>query len=165
MEGEAQLALTGPQAYTFSFNLDGQSGSEPMVLLDGGACAPVGGGSIHGMWYSPSRSGFGYAVNGYPNVESNALYFYDEQGIARWALGAAGPFGTNPLPLSQYRNGFCPLCAFAPPTTVQIGTLTRRYDSASAGQIGVSATLQAPLNGSWNVDLPAVKLTDGVPCM
>jgi subtilisin family serine protease len=162
--GEAQLALTGTAGYTFSWNLDGQSGSEPMTYLDGGACAPVGGASINGMWYSPTRSGFGYAINAYPGVESNALYFYDDQGIARWALGAVAPFGASSMPLTQYRNGFCPLCAFTAPTTVQIGTLTRRYDNAAAGNIAVSATLQAPLSGSWNVDLPAVKLTDGLQC-
>ena len=33
--GEAQLALTGTQGFTFSWNLDGQSGSEPMIYLDG----------------------------------------------------------------------------------------------------------------------------------
>jgi subtilisin family serine protease len=164
--GEAQLALTGAQGFAFSWNLDGQSGSEPMTWLDGGGCPQSNGAatSLNGMWYSPARSGFGYAINAWPGVESNALYFYDEQGIARWALGSVSPFGATSMPLTQYRNGFCPLCAFAPPTTVEVGTLTRRYDTAAAGNIAVALQLQSPLNGSWNVDLPAVKLTDGLQC-
>ena len=131
--------------------------------------AAAGMGSTHRTAVHSSRTKYFFANNGtswkpLPAVESNAFYLYDEQGIARWALGAVSPFGATTMPLMQYRNGFCPLCAFTTPTTVQVGTLTRRYDTAAAGNIAVALQLQSPLNGSWNVDLPAVKLTDGLQC-
>jgi subtilisin family serine protease len=163
--GQAQLALTSANSVTVSWNLDGESGSEPMQWIDGGGCAALAGvpSPITGMWYSPARSGFGYAIGAFPSIETNALYFYDAQGIARWALGDASPFGSGTLSLAQY-SGFCPLCNFVMPTTQSIGTVTRRYDSASAGNIAVAATLRAPLQGTWNVDLPAQRITDALLC-
>lgn len=163
--GEAQLSLDAADGFTFSFNLDGESGSEPMRWIDGGGCASIGGAPapVTGMWYSPSRPGFGYAIGAFPSVETNALYFYDDQGIARWALGSVAPFGSGSFPMQQY-DGFCPLCDYRDPPTRTIGSVTRRYDSASAGSIGVTLQLAAPLQGNWDVTLPAERLTDALQC-
>jgi len=163
--GEVQLAFTDATHFAFSWNLDGESGSEPMTWLDGGGCPNLNSmpAALSGVWYAPSRSGFGYAINAYSGIESNGAYFYDGQGIARWALGSAAPFGVDSMRLTQ-REGFCPLCPYREPVARDIGSLTRRYDSAGSGQIRVDLTLLPPLAGSWSVDLPATRLTDALTC-
>ena len=163
--GEAQLAFTDATHFSFSWNLDGESGSEPMSWLDGGACAQLNGApaALTGLWFSPAKPGFGYSINAYPGLESNGAYFYDAQGIARWALGQTAPFGAPAMTLSQ-RDGFCPLCAYKVPVTQDIGSLIRRYDSGSTGNIAVNLTLRAPMQGVWNVDLPVSRLSDALQC-
>jgi subtilisin family serine protease len=163
--GEAQLALIDANNFAFSWNLDGESGSEPMGFLDGGACPQLNGApaALTGLWYHPAKSGFGYSVSAYPGLESNGAYFYDGQGIARWALGQTDSFGPATMNLSQ-RDGFCPLCAHKAPVATEIGTLTRSYDSASAGRIAVDLELKPPMQGLWSVDLPAVRISDALIC-
>jgi hypothetical protein len=163
--GEAQLAFTDPTHFAFSFNLDGQSGFEPMSFIDGGACPQLNGvaAPLTGLWYSPAISGTGYSVNAYPGLESNGAYFYDGKGIARWALGQTSPFGNTTMTLTQ-RDGFCPLCTHKVPVPTEIGTLVRRYDSTSTGNIKVDLELQPPMQGSWHVDFPTVRLSDALQC-
>jgi hypothetical protein len=136
-----------------------------MSFIDGGACAQLNGSAaaLNGLWYSPAKSGFGYSVNAYPGLESNAAYFYDGQGIARWALGQVSPFGIASMTLSQ-RDGFCPLCAHKTPIASNIGVLTRSYSSASAGEMSVELELLAPMKGSWSVDLPVLRISDALTC-
>jgi hypothetical protein len=164
--GTAQVKLEDADSFTFSWNLDGESGSEPMGWIDGGACAQLNGApaALTGLWYHPAKSGFGYSVNAYPGLESNGAYFYDGQGIARWALGQASPFGTPSMTMSQRTDGFCPLCTHRVPTVKNIGTLTRAYTSASAGTMSVDMTLQPPLAGTWSVNLPVARISDALTC-
>jgi subtilisin family serine protease len=163
--GHGQLALASDNTFTWSFELDGQAGSEPKVFIDGGSCPQLNGSlaELTGLWYSPARSGSGYSINAYPGLESNGVYFYDGDGVARWALGQAGPFGTPTMTLSQ-RTGFCPLCAHSSPVPTNIGTLTRSYSSDSAGSISIDLELAPPMQGTWNIDLPMLRLSDGLPC-
>jgi subtilisin family serine protease len=164
--GEAILTFTTPQSFQFGWNLDGQSGSERYVLLDTGRCPRPGGSALdaNGIWFSPQRPGFGYNVNVGEGIETHAAYFYDAQGIARWLFGSVTPFGASSIPLQMYR-GACPLCPYQAPVTTAAGSLTRSYAGGGAsGQFGVQFTLPAPLSGSWQVDLPAVRMTDPVGC-
>jgi subtilisin family serine protease len=163
--GEVQIALRDAQNFTFSWNMDGESGSENMTFIDGGACPELNGApaALTGLWYSPAKSGFGYSVNAYPGLESNAAYFYDGLGVARWALGQVAPFGVTTMTLSQ-RDGFCPLCTHKTPTASNIGVLTRRYDTAQTGQMSVDLELLPPMKGGWTVDLPVSRISNALLC-
>lgn len=163
--GEAQIAFTSATQVHFSWNLDGESGSEPMDWLDGGGCASLNGAPapLSGVWQAPSLPGFGYAINAFPSLESHGVYFYDALGIARWVLSAGVPAGTATARLDQ-RDGFCPLCTWRDPVLREIGSMTRRFDSASTGQVKVDLTLLPPLSGSWNVDLPVERLSNALGC-
>jgi subtilisin family serine protease len=159
--GEAILSFREPDAFQFSWNLDGQSGSERYQRIDTGPC-PAGGLDATGIWFSPQQPGFGYSINVSTTIETYAAYFYDAQGIARWLFGAA-PFG-SPIRL-QTHVGFCPLCEHKESITVDSGTLTRSFDAnGAAGRVGVQFAWPAPLSGNWQVDLPAVRMTDPVGC-
>lgn len=163
--GELVLSFSDPRAFQFSWNLDGQTGSERYVYIDPGRC-PASGGvprDLTGSWYSPEKPGVGYSVTVAEGAEVHAAYYYDAQGIARWLFGSVAPFGAATIPLNAH-FGFCPLCPYQPPTLVPAGTLTRNYDNNSNGRIGVQFTWPAPLSGSWTFDRPATKLTDSIGC-
>src|SRR5690606_39534194 len=67
--------------FRFSWTLDGESGSELYRLIDGGDCPGEEPRDLTGSWYAPSLSGYGYSINAYQGLETNAAYFYDGQGI------------------------------------------------------------------------------------
>lgn len=165
--GEAQLAFDSDRQFTFSWNLDGESGSEPMTWIDGGGCPTLNGApaALSGLWFSPDASGFGYSISAYPGLESNGAYFYDGLGLARWAIGSRSPFagGEQTFVLSQ-QNGPCPLCTYRVPTGTDIGTLTRSFTDASNGRIAVDLELAAPTSGSWTVDLPVIRASSALTC-
>ena len=165
--GEGQLAFTDDQHFTFSWNLDGQSGSEPMLWIDGGGCPQLSGASaaLSGLWFSPAQQGYGYSISAYAGLESNGAYFYDDLGLPRWSIGSRSPFegGEQTLVLSQ-QNGPCPLCTYAAPTSAEIGTLTRTFTDADSGQIAVDLELAAPISGSWTVDLPVSRVSNALSC-
>ncbi|MBB5208331.1 S8 family serine peptidase [Chiayiivirga flava] len=165
--GQAQLAFTDATHFTFSWNLDGESGSEPMSFIDGGDCPSLDGSvaPLSGLWFSPAQSGYGYSITAYPGLESNGAYFYDDLGLPRWAIGNRVPFegGERTMALVQ-QNGFCPLCTWAAPTSVEIGTLTRTYTDAANGRIAVDLELAAPATGTWSVDLPVTRVSNALTC-
>lgn len=160
-----QLAFTDANHMTFSFELDGQAGSEPLTYIDAGGCPQLGGrtAALSGVWYSPARSGTGHTLNAHPGIENNGTYIYDSLGIARWVLAQASPFGPASMPISQL-DGFCPLCTQKTPTLTPIGTLTRSYATDTTGNVKIDLQFKAPLSGSWNIDLPMLKLSDTLPC-
>jgi hypothetical protein len=164
--GEALLSLNQELAFTFSWSLDSRSGSQSVQWIGDTRC-PVSGGAnldVTGLWFSPERPGFGYSVIASPDLESIGAYFYDAQGVARWSLGTTTPFDAGPLSL-DWRIGSCPLCSYsAPLLQAGQGVLQSTYDSSTSGRFGVDFTLPAPLQGRWQVDLPAVRLSDALGC-
>ena len=164
--GEVVVTFEDAGALQFGWNLDGRSGSERYLFIDGGGC-PLQGGQpfdINGFWFNPAQPGYGYSVNAFPGLETNGAYFFDDSGIARWALGATAPFGGDTLRFEQ-RMGSCPSCAYQPPTLPgEIGTLVRSYDSTGAGSMRIDLQLRPPLSGRWQFDTPVEKLTSDTGC-
>ena len=160
--GEAVFAFTEAGRMQMAWNLDGESGSEPLEWIDGGAC-PAGGEGITGSWYAPSLPGYGWSINAYAALESNAAYFYDAQGRARWAFGVAVPFGSDEIVLEQY-SGACPLCSYRAPTTVPVGSFVRSYGADGSGTAALDVSLLPPLSGQWNTSAPVARLTDPIAC-
>jgi hypothetical protein len=141
----------------FSYNLDGDAGSELLSRLGGGGC-PVGtgGGPVDatGHWYSPSLAGYGYSVQYEPGQEIYVSYLYDAAGVARWLIGAK-PWdeGVTNVPMEQL-TGFCPTCGVMPTESRLTGTLTRTVGTNADGQrgptqIGLNAPFLTPLTGAW----------------
>ena len=159
--GEAVLSLLDPQRFTFSWNIDGGSGSETLQWIDAGGCPAAVPRDLTGSWYAPSLSGYGYSINVHPGLETSAAYFYDDEGRARWAFGASD--GTGAVPLSQY-DGACPLCAYRAPLATPVGSFVREWISESSGHGALDIDLVAPLSGSWNTAAPIAKITDPLGC-
>ena len=159
--GEAVLSLGDAGRLTFGWNLDGESGSEPYVFIDAGGCPDGGSADLTGSWFQPDLSGYGFSINVHAGLETNASYFYDGQGVARWLFGASD--GSGDVVLSQYQ-GPCPLCEYSAPTTTEVGAFARDYTGDTEGSASLEAVLVPPLQGSWSSAGPIRKLTDGLGC-
>lgn len=158
--------LGGADRIVFSWNLDGDSGSETMERLGGTGC-PAGFEGNNGMWFAPTLSGYGYTVTYFPNYEFIPVYLYDGQGNPRWLAGEKAGFSAadTPIPLSQTR-GFCPLCDRAGnPSRSNAGTMTRRFAGNRISGLALNAQFAAPLSGTWVQDRPVSLLTEPSPCV
>lgn len=150
--GEAVTTPTGADAFTFSYRLDGQTGSEAFSSF-GRGCPSLNGAPLNasGHWFDPARAGTGYSVQLFPNYEFYAAFVYDAAGVPRFLTAERSGFGgaTASVPLEQL-TGFCPLCArTAAPTRRAAGTLQRSYASGSLSIMAVDATYAAGVSGRW----------------
>jgi hypothetical protein len=169
--GDMVVTPVNDTSMVFSYNVDGESGSEPMVRLGGGGCPSSQSLPLDatGHWYSPSLSGFGYSAQYEPNQEIYLPYVYDSQGMPRWLIGAKDwDEATTSVPLEQL-SGFCALCGHQPTVSRLTGTLTRQIGLNGDGergltQVGVNAPLLAPLAGTWVQSRPTALLSARKDC-
>lgn len=154
--GDMVVTPVNATTMVFSYNIDGESGSESMVRLGGGGCPTSAGAPLDasGHWYSPSLSGFGYSAQYEPDQEIYIPYVYDGRGMPRWLIGAKSwneAIATVPL---EQLSGFCAVCGHRATISRLTGTLTRQIGVNPDGkrgltEVGVNAPLLAPLAGSW----------------
>lgn len=154
--GSVTMVPSGPDAFTWSFDVDGRSGSEPLVAL-GRGCPTVEGveRDASSTWFDPLTAGTGYSVQLFPNYEYNAAFVYDGHGKPRYLaaeLGSAGP-AVATYSLEQL-TGFCPLCErTAAPSRLPIGTYTRTFGAdGRLARIEVDAIYSEGIAGFWTGD-------------
>ena len=150
--GEATVTATSAQGLVFTYQLDGELGSEPMVAL-GEGCPSLDGQLLDtsSHWFNPARAGTGYSVQMFPDYEFYAAFVYDSRGVARFLTSEAGSFrgADATLPLEQL-TGFCPLCArTGAPTRADVGTLRRRFDANGLVQMELDALFTGGVPGAW----------------
>ncbi len=153
--GEARMAPTGPDAFTFTYTLDGETGAEPMAAL-GRGCPTLSGQplDVSSHWYNPARAGSGYSVQMFGNYEFHAAFVYDGQGVPRFLLAERNGFGgaQADLVLAQLQ-GFCPLCErTGNPTRSTVGVFSRGFADGSFSGVQVDAIYGAGLPGAWTAD-------------
>ena len=152
--GNALATPTAPDRFTWSFNLDGEAGSEPMLSL-GRGCPQLGGTTIDssGNWFDPANAGTGHSTQFWSGdgYQFFASFIYDGNDDPRYVVGEADTIGTaqQVLPLEQVA-GFCPLCP-RPGTPVRrtIGELVRTFENGRLKEILLSADYTAGVPGSW----------------
>ncbi len=150
--GEATVTPTGPDAFTYTYTLDGETGSEAYASL-GRGCPNPGGSALNvsGHWFNPARSGTGYSVQMFPNYEFYAVFGYDAQGVPRFLVAERESMGgpSETLDLEQI-NGTCPLCARSgDPIRRTIGTFQRTFANGAFGNITLNGTFTAGVPGTW----------------
>ena len=151
--GEAVTTPTGADAFTFSYRLDGQAGSEAFSSF-GRGCPSLNGAPVNasGHWFDPTRAGTGYSVQMFTNYEFYAAFVYDAAGVPRFLTAERSGFGgaSASVPLEQL-TGFCPLCArTAAPTRRVAGSLSRSFSNGNLSIMAVDATYAAGVNGRWS---------------
>jgi len=159
--GEATFTPRGSDAATFTFTLDGQTGSEAYRLL-GRGCPAIGSQTASGSqhWFDPRRSGSGYSVQfmAPPSVgqpyEFYAAFLYDALGQPRFLIaeGAPQPLPEGTFPLQQL-TGACPLCPMPVAGAVRrdAGTLGRRLLAGRPVEFRIDARFGAGVAGDWRV--------------
>jgi hypothetical protein len=161
--GEVIVTRTGPNAFRWSWQLDGRAGSEPFLAATTPECVEGGTRDYSGAWFAPARGGFGYSVVTLPSTEVQTPFLYDAAGNPTWLYAQISPFGGATFALQQY-SGFCPLCPATTPATRVAGTLVRGYATASSGNIRVDATLLPPLSGTWSTDDAVQRISVAPAC-
>ena len=150
--GQAIATPTGADAFTWTWTLDGQTGSEPMSSF-GRGCPTVAGvqANASGHWFDDARAGTGYSVQLFPNYEFHAVFGYDARGVPRFLLAERNGVGgdSESLPLDQI-NGFCPMCdRTSNPTRTRIGSLERRFANGVLTGFTLAGTYAAGVPGTW----------------
>ena len=169
--GRMVVTPMDPTTMVFSYNLDGDSGTERLVRLGGAGCPTSQGAPLDatGHWFSPGLNGFGYSAQFEPDQEIYTTYLYDAAGVARWLIGAK-PWNeaVTQLGLEQI-TGSCPTCGYAATRSVATGQLTRTLGENGDGKRGLThlavvAPLLAPLAGEWSQSWATALLSKRKEC-
>lgn len=170
--GIAQVAALSPDRLVFVHLLNGQVGAEPMTRLGDGRCSQQFSGEaldVNGLWFSPSKSGYGYSVEFIGGTEFYLAYAYDAAGLPRWVT-AQQTQGARTFPLWQVR-GSCPSCPPVVTTREQVGTFERTLGTAAAPDnragflsLGLDVTFANGLAGRWFENRPAALLSQRAGC-
>ena len=150
--GEATATPTGADAFTYTYTLDGETGSEAYAAF-GRGCPNLGGNALNvsGHWFNPARPGTGYSVQLLPNYEFYLVFGYDGRGLPRFLVAERSSIGgaSETLNLEQL-TGACPLCTRSGnPTRSTIGTFQRTFANGSLGNITLTGTFTAGVPGTW----------------
>jgi hypothetical protein len=150
--GEATVTPQSTSAFTFSYTLDGETGSEAYENF-GGGCPTFAGAPLNasGHWFDPAKAGSGYSVQLFPNYEFYTVFGYDAQGVPRYLVAERSGFGGATATLNLDQNtGACPLCTrTGNPVRSTIGTLTRTFGSGTLQLIQLRGTFTAGVPGTW----------------
>ncbi|GAB2667464.1 FG-GAP-like repeat-containing protein [Arenimonas aestuarii] len=150
--GEATVTPTGPDAFRFTWTLDGETGSEPLVSL-GRGCPSLAGAPLDASshWFDPARAGTGYSVQLWPDYEMHLAFVYDAQGKPRFLIAEGPGFGgaDRVLDLEQLQ-GFCPLCDRAgAPARRTVGTFSRLFGNEMM-RVDIDGLYVPALPGWWS---------------
>ncbi|WPB75320.1 M12 family metallo-peptidase [Archangium violaceum] len=141
--GSLSMSFQSATSATFSYTVNGISGSEPFTYLAGGA-------GRSGAWYEPSLSGWGMQLQEQSGLYSATVTFY-EGSQPRWVLGSAAPGSAVSMNLSWMSGpGLCPGCTYvAPPSSRNAGTLSLQIPT---GGTSGSATMNitTPSGARWS---------------
>jgi hypothetical protein len=155
--GEATATPTAPDAFTFTYTLDGQVGSEAFSEF-GRGCPTIAGApaDISQHYFDPLRSGSGYTVQVMTRpgpYEFHAMFVYDAMGVPRFLVAENPPEAapTSTLGVDQLQ-GFCPLCErLGPPTRSRVGTFARTLEGGRLARVTVDVAFAAGVPGGWRV--------------
>ena len=151
--GRAWTAQLDTDSVLYAWALsDGNAGMELMDAFP----LPFSNPNHSQVWFAPTESGWGLAIESLNTGGSNALefigaYVYDSNGIARWMVGDSTSLSGGSVPLTLHRPhcAGCPWFADWDSQGASAGSLTRSYTGPTSGTLGTSITLPAPLSGSW----------------
>jgi hypothetical protein len=150
--GRATITPGAPDAFAFTFLLDGETGSEPMAAL-GRGCPTLGGGVVDASshWFNPQTDGTGHSVQLWPDYEFYASFVYDDRGLPRFLTAESTAFaGASATLQVDQLSGFCPLCWYSPVERRAVGTMTRTYSGGTLSSISLQAAYARGLPGGWN---------------
>lgn len=155
--GEAKVTPSSPDAFTFTYTLDGQVGSEAFSVF-GRGCPVIDGSpvDISQHYFDPTRSGAGYSVQVMTSpgpYEFHAMFVYDARGVPRFLVAENPPINnaTGTLTVEQL-FGFCPLCErTGPPVRNRVGSYVRTLTGGRISRVAVDVAFTGGVPGAWRV--------------
>ncbi|MCC6591886.1 MAG: hypothetical protein IT479_01305 [Xanthomonadales bacterium] len=160
--GAMSLKLHEDDRADFSWNVDGNTGSEPFERLRFGANVPAA--NLTGIYHHAAQTGWGLSFEVQGSTTAAVLYFYDAAGLPRWALGtgtldAAGApkAAANSIAMSAFFSFGSNAPYSGAPTLQPAGSL-----SLVDGRLVIDVLMPDGL-GLWQRDVPASLLTDPDP--
>lgn len=153
--GSAWLTRIGPSLQMFVWQLDdGRSGAELFTASLAPALRPAVNRTE--TWFSLAEPGWGLAIesaaSGTNTLEAFGVFFYDNAGDPRWALGVGNGANGTAVPLNTQRP-HCPGCPWLTnwqAGSAAAGTITPTWNGSSGGTFNTAITLPAPMQGTWN---------------
>ncbi len=142
--GTVSLNMSDGTHATFSWDINGRTGSEPFQYFAFSSDPTI---KQHtSSYFDPRDSGWGISVATQGDVVATILYYYDETGAPKWALGT-GPTDSDSIDMFSY-TGFCPDCEFIQPANQLVGSQQMIF--LAGRQIDFDVSIQAPTLGiNW----------------
>jgi hypothetical protein len=144
--GNLRLDFSDAGHASLQWQLGARSGSEPLqaLIAEPALAAP----DRTGTWYDPAEPGWGLTVYNTGATRVALLYFYDGDNRPRWVLGQGSNAAVERLPVRSYQ-GFCPECVYAPPGSVEGGTLDWNFSGARSATVITDAWIAAQPDARW----------------
>ena len=157
--GTVSIQFSSAESGLLNWQLAGKSGQDEISLFQLSPGAAIDSERT-GLLYDLNQPGWGWSVIRQGNVEASALYFYDQMGQPRWALGNnSGDGNATSYALSTYQ-GTCPSCNFEVATASPAGSMSRQFTSPSTATLTTNITLPQPLSGEWILQAVVVNKAD-----
>ncbi|MEE9425271.1 MAG: hypothetical protein V3V18_09865 [Methylococcales bacterium] len=169
--GNATLNFQDNTHASFSWTLNTGSGSEDIEYFVFGQDTR----NSSGTWFETSRPGYGLTRGNQGSTQVYVLYFYDQAGNPRWALGSTTSSRALPAqstkPVSSTSSGThttmdiysgsCPTCPHKSSVATAAGTVTVSFSDELNGNLTTDISLPSPLSGSWQIfDAPISNLSE-----
>lgn len=146
--GTVSMTFDDARRSTFSWDIEGRTGSEPFQYF-----AFAAGPTLEqhtSSYYDSEDSGWGVSISTQGNVMVSIIYFFDENGAAKWALGT-GPTENSDFIEMYYNTGFCPDCELTERTQESVGSIGFNFQTNRS--INADVVIQSPtLSLNWNLN-------------
>lgn len=143
--GTVNLVFNNAKSVDFSWTINDRSSAESFKYFD--VSDQMTSKQFTGTYYDVNDSGWGLTINTQGHAQIAVLYYYDEDGQSRWALGSGENTQQSTIQLKSYL-GFCPDCEFVNTTNQISGSVDLLFNNAR--EISVSVNNQFPNDSdSW----------------
>lgn len=118
--GELNVDFENANQAKFQWVIGDKSGSENIQRFSFSSSKTIQ--EYTGTYYDPADSGWGISVNTQGDTQLTVIYYYDENGQPRWALGDNSTSIKSSTDMLSYK-GFCPSCEWIQTSNQKIGTV------------------------------------------
>ncbi len=144
--GTANLAFSDGKNATFSWDINGRSGSESFVRFD--VSNKSTSKQFTGTYFDVNESGWGITVYTQGESQVGIIYYYDENGLPRWSLGSSDNTQSSTLDMLSFQ-GFCPDCDYVSPSNVSIGSMDLQFVANRQIEFSTDVTYPGNSVASW----------------
>ena len=147
--GTVNLQINSAKSMNFSWDLNGREGAEDFIYFD--VSNEMTSKQFTGTYYDDQDSGWGLTLYTQGQSQVAVVYYYDESGLPRWALGSDVNKQATDIALSSF-IGFCPDCALVPVTGQIIGNVNLQFNSDRSINLSTHLTYPNNLTGTWEIN-------------